>query len=114
MPIDPLRPHSPKNLAYIHGYCQPGQAEFYESELEVDSPFDLFALLKRLNEGKLPPPDRKYKFQPLTEYFRIVFERKEEKGEVVNLPAFLSGRVPPNAKAELENFFEFIRNKYGL
>jgi RNA-directed DNA polymerase len=70
MPIDPLRPHSPKNLAYVHGYCQPGQAEFYESELEVDSPFDLFALLKRLNEGKLPPPDRKYKFQPLTEYFR--------------------------------------------
>jgi hypothetical protein len=39
---------------------------------------------------------------------------KEEKGEAVNLPAFLSGRVPPNAKAELENFFEFIRNKYGL
>jgi hypothetical protein len=36
-----------------------------------------------------------------------------------NLPlsipdVFLSGKIPPDATAELESFFEYVRKKYGL
>jgi RNA-directed DNA polymerase len=45
----------------------------------------------------------------------IVFARDDSKNVPVTIPeVFLSGRVPPNARAELENFFEHIRKKYGL
>jgi group II intron reverse transcriptase/maturase len=46
---------------------------------------------------------------------RIVFERTEDIGEAVEIPQiFLSGRVPPAARAEMEILFDYIRNKYGL
>ena len=33
----------------------------------------------------------------------------------VTIPqVFLNGRVPNDARFELENFFDYIRNKYGL
>jgi hypothetical protein len=46
---------------------------------------------------------------------RVVFERVEDMGSVVKIPAvFLSGRVPHDAKVEFENMCEYIQKKYGL
>jgi RNA-directed DNA polymerase len=46
---------------------------------------------------------------------RIVFARDENLGEALKVPdVFLKSRIPPNAKAELENHFEYIRKKYGI
>jgi RNA-directed DNA polymerase len=46
---------------------------------------------------------------------KVVLERIEEAGEAVSIPeVFLSGRVPKDAKVELETLFEHIRKKYGL
>jgi hypothetical protein len=45
----------------------------------------------------------------------VRFTRDEKYGLPVNIPeAFLSGRVPPNAKAELENFIAHLRKKYAI
>ncbi len=67
--IDPSRPHHPKNLAYVHEYCSLGQAEFYDSDFDIDNRFDLYELLIRMNEGKQQPV-KKRKFDSLTEHFR--------------------------------------------
>jgi RNA-directed DNA polymerase len=46
---------------------------------------------------------------------RVQFARDEKYGLPVNIPdVFLSGRVPPNAKAELENHFAYVRKKYAI
>ena len=46
---------------------------------------------------------------------KIVLHRTERNNVPVEIPeVFLSGRVPQDAKCELENYFEFIRKKYGL
>jgi hypothetical protein len=45
----------------------------------------------------------------------IKFTRDDKHCLLTNIPAAsLSGRVPPNAKAELENFFAHIKSKCGL
>jgi len=46
----------------------------------------------------------------------IVFKRVGEiAGSIVDVPeVFLHGRVPHNAKAELDNAFAYVRKKYGL
>jgi hypothetical protein len=57
-----------------------------------------------------------YKIRSISfEKKRIVFQRFEDLGEAINIPpVFLSGRLPPRAKAELEILFAYIKNKYGL
>jgi hypothetical protein len=46
---------------------------------------------------------------------RIVFERNEDLGGVVNIPpVFLSERIPHDAKVEAETMLKYIKNKYGL
>jgi hypothetical protein len=46
---------------------------------------------------------------------RVVFARNNIESVPVTIPEiFLSGRVPPNARAELENFFGYIQKKYGI
>ncbi len=46
---------------------------------------------------------------------RIVFQKTDHKNAPVDIPeVFLSGRVPNDAKCELENYFGFIIKKYGL
>jgi RNA-directed DNA polymerase len=172
--INPARNKSTKNLAYVHEYCKGGQAEFYNSDFEVGSNYDLCALLTRMqNETR---NQKQHKYRPLLEYFnqrdeavftltfeeiekiigrklpnsaivhpnfwysvgetvmsfswtsngykirkldrtkkRVVFERKINLGDFVNIPSvFLSSRLPPAARAEMDIMFEYIRKKYGL
>ena len=46
---------------------------------------------------------------------RITFHRTDYKNAAVDIPeVFLSGKIPKNAKCELENYFKFIKEKYGL
>jgi hypothetical protein len=52
--IDPTRRDNLKNLAYVHEYCAMGQAEFYESDWDVDTPFDLHELLSHEREQYEP------------------------------------------------------------
>jgi hypothetical protein len=52
VPIDPARALTPKNMAYVHAYCCAGLAEFYDDE--VDTRFDLYALLLRLKARREP------------------------------------------------------------
>ena len=174
--IDPTRPHSLKNLGYVHGYCRSGQAEFYDTEEPVDTPFDLHRLLLEVFGNQEPPRDKPRVFAPLTEYFRrktesaftlsfreieaitghelcqsaktrtnywytpgetrisfswlsngyrirkvnlskgtVGFYREERIGVAVEIPpVFLSGRIPPRAKAELEILFAYVKRKYAL
>jgi hypothetical protein len=68
--INPAKPSYPKNQAYVHDYCSMGQAEFYDSDWDIDSRFDLYELLTQMKGGQVKSSDRKYKFDPLTAYFR--------------------------------------------
>lgn len=46
---------------------------------------------------------------------KIVFHRSERKNLSVDIPdVFLVGKIPSDAKFELENYFIYIRKKYGL
>ena len=46
---------------------------------------------------------------------RVVFQRTDHKNAPVTIPdVFLTGRIPNDAKCELENYFGFIIKKYGL
>lgn len=46
---------------------------------------------------------------------RVVFQRTDHKNAPVTIPEiFLTGRIPNDAKCELENYFNFIIKKYGL
>jgi RNA-directed DNA polymerase len=46
---------------------------------------------------------------------KVVFHRSEQFGVAVKIPGiYLHGRIPHGAKAELENFFEYIGKKYGI
>jgi len=172
--INPARNETTKNLAYVHEYCKAGQAEHYNSDIEISSNYDLYALLMRMrNETR---NQKQHKYRPLLEYFnkrdesvftltfeeiekiigrklpnsaiihpnfwystgetvitfswtsngykirkldrekkKVVFERKVNLGEYVNIPpVFLSNRIPPAARAEMDIMFEYIRKKYGL
>jgi hypothetical protein len=153
-----------------------GQAEFYESDWDIDTPFDLYELLTQMSGEKPNHDKKKGKFYSLTEHFRrrseavftltfkeigkilgqplcgsalktkqywhrrgdknisfcwlsngyairnlnldkahVVFERNEDKGGVVNIPAvFLTERIPHDAKVEVENMLKYIKEKYGL
>jgi RNA-directed DNA polymerase len=44
---------------------------------------------------------------------RATFTRVDDN-VVAILPPYLQGRIPPNCKAELDNFFAFMKSKYGL
>ncbi|GHV18864.1 group II intron reverse transcriptase/maturase [Clostridia bacterium] len=44
---------------------------------------------------------------------RATFTRVDENVAAA-LPPFLQGRIPPNCKAELDNFYAFLKSKYGL
>jgi RNA-directed DNA polymerase len=44
---------------------------------------------------------------------RATFTRVDDNVAAV-LPPYLQGRIPPNCKAELDNFFAFMKSKYGL
>jgi hypothetical protein len=44
----------------------------------------------------------------------VVFARSELKGEAVDIPPVFFERIPPDAKAEVEIMFEYVRKKYGL
>jgi len=45
----------------------------------------------------------------------VGFIRVEKIGEAARIPeVFLSGRIPKGAKAELENFFAYLKQQYGL
>jgi len=174
--INPSRSNNPKNLAYVHESCGGGQAEFYESDWDIDSPFDLHELLLRMENKNPDQTGRKSKFWGLAAHFRqrdeaiftltfkeiekiigqplcdsalktkqywhrrgdknisfcwlsngyaiknlylekarIVFERTTNLGGTVKIPpAFLSGRIPHDAKVEFENMLEYIRKKYGI
>jgi hypothetical protein len=169
--VNPAQRKTTKNLAYIHEYCKSAQAEFYDTDYEIDNRFDLYALLKQMTKTR-----KRTKYQALSEYFqkcndpvftltfaeiekisgrelcrsayarsnywynkrsgcisscwlqngykirrlhmnkkRIVFERTEVLGDSVTIPkVFLSGRLPPGAKAEMNIMFDYIRKKYGL
>ena len=176
--IDPSLRETSKNQAYVHAYCALGQAEFYDSDTDISTGFDLYELLEELLSGEIVsrPDEKKYKFSPLTEYFRLknepvftltfeeiekimgtplcasakkfidywyrkgelkisyswlsngykirkldtknscaVYERSTDFGKAVKIPdIFLNGRVPVDAKQEVENFFDYIKKKYGL
>ena len=45
---------------------------------------------------------------------RVVFERCADLGVSANIPAFMMQHMPPNAKAEVDIFFKYIKGKYGL
>lgn len=46
---------------------------------------------------------------------KIVFHKTERNGVPVDIPeVFLNGKVPKDAKCELENYFSYIKKKYGL
>ncbi len=46
---------------------------------------------------------------------KIVFHRTTKNTVPVEIPSvFLSGRIPVDAKCELENYFAYIRKKYGI
>jgi len=171
VPIKPGERETTKNLAYIHEYCEEGQAEFYDSDDEIGSRFDLHALLKQMTKAR-----KRTKYQLLLEYFqkcdkpiitltfkeiekisgwelcpsaythanywyskrsgciadcwlqngykirrlrldkkKIILERKEDLGDSVRIPkVFLTGRLPPGARAEMDIMFEYIKKKYGL
>jgi len=68
VPIDGTRPGVPRNLAYVHDYCALGQAEFYDTDDPVQSPFDLHKLLLQLKTHKNPV--KRKAFEALTERFR--------------------------------------------
>jgi RNA-directed DNA polymerase len=174
--IDPTRPETPKNQAYIHQYCSLGEAEFYNSDMDIDSDFDLYDFLEKLSGPTSRQGGKKYKFSQLTEYFRlkddsvftltfieiekimgtllcesakkyldywyrkgdlkishawlsngykirkldfekkrVIYERSEDFGKAIKIPdIILNGRVPVNVKQEVENFFDYIKKKYGL
>ena len=176
--VDPSRPETIKNLAYVHEHCSRGQVAFYQVNEDITDPFDIYQLLERIRDGKLEPDKRRSKYLPLSQYFEqradpfitltfsdiedileqplpptaylrknayywyindgrrisnswrdngyklhhldfegqvVTFERTHNKYPPVKIPSvFLSGRVPPNAKAEVENMFAFIIKKYGL
>jgi RNA-directed DNA polymerase len=45
----------------------------------------------------------------------VVFERDGEKADAIKIPSvFLTGRVPPNARAEFEILIDYICKKYAL
>jgi len=173
--IDPARPNHTKNIAYVHECCSLGHAEFYESDEEIDTPFDLHELLMRMRENNPSQTGKKSKFFALAEHFRhraesvftltfkeiesileqplcdsalkskrywhrrgdtnisfcwlsngyairninlakacVVFERIEDVGGVVNIPPIiLSGRVPHDAKMEIENMLEGVPRNIG-
>jgi RNA-directed DNA polymerase len=45
---------------------------------------------------------------------RIVFERCADMGTSSQIPAFMYKSMPPNAKAEVDIFFKYVKGKYGL
>ena len=46
---------------------------------------------------------------------KVVFHRTERKNLSVDIPdVFLTGKIPSDAKFELENYFVYIRKKYGI
>lgn len=46
---------------------------------------------------------------------KIVFKREKKKSSKLNIPSsLLSSKLPNSAKYELEQFFDYIINKYGL
>jgi hypothetical protein len=67
--FDQDRQRSAKNLAYIHAHCKDTQAEFIESEWDIDTPFDLYELLVELFERRRNPKIARHKFTRLTEHF---------------------------------------------
>ena len=45
----------------------------------------------------------------------VVFQKVGKNNGVLEIPeVFLSRRIPEDAKYELENYFQYIRKKYGL
>ena len=44
---------------------------------------------------------------------RVSFGRVNDNVSIT-LPSYLQGRIPPNCKAELDNFFAYMKSKYGL
>jgi len=68
VPINPARNSTPKNSAYVHACCELGKAEFYESNTNIESRFDLKTLLTRMFGGK--NTSTKLKYYPLLEHFR--------------------------------------------
>jgi RNA-directed DNA polymerase len=174
--MDVAEPNYIKNLAYVHDYCSLGQAEFYESDDPIDTPFDLHKFLTELKAKQMPAIDKTRIYAPLIEYFRrkreatftlkfseiekildrplcksakerrgywymsgesrishawlssgykirrlcvrtgtVVFQRSKYMGEAIDIPpVFMSGRIPPAAKTELETAFKYIKAKYGL
>lgn len=45
---------------------------------------------------------------------KITFKRVGESTGHVNIPPWLEGKVPDDARLEIENFLNFIKNKYRL
>jgi len=70
VPIDVDRKNTAKNLAYVHDYCVAGQAEFYDCDDSINTPFDLHNFLRELKAKQTPANSRVKIFAPLTEYLR--------------------------------------------
>ena len=67
--LDQSKRRSSKNLAYIHEFCKSAQVEYYESDKDMSTPFDLYELLVQLHNQKQSARIRKNKFTNLTEHF---------------------------------------------
>jgi RNA-directed DNA polymerase len=44
---------------------------------------------------------------------RVIFTKTTEN-VALTLPLYMQGRIPPNCKAEIDNFFGYMKSKYGL
>jgi hypothetical protein len=121
VPMNPARPENTKNLAYIHSHCSLGQAEFYDSELPVDSDFDLSELLTELSSENRPS-GRKHKYAPLIAYFRqrteAVFTMTfDEIGEIIGEPLCDSALKYIDywqRRGELKISFSWLSNGYKI
>ncbi len=48
------------------------------------------------------------------EKMKITIHREKEGVSHIKIPAWLNGKIPENARFELEKYFEYIKKKYGL
>ena len=70
--IEPTLSENLKNQAYVHKYCSLGEAEFYNSEFDIDTPFELKELLDKMSKSNESLVNTKnWKFSSLMEYFRL-------------------------------------------
>jgi len=68
--IDPMCPAAHlKNKAYVHQVCCAGQVEFYKGDYPIETEYDLYSFLEKLNSDKnlIPSKDKYYR---LKDYFR--------------------------------------------